>query len=198
MISYWCCCLAILHDMQSYYNLSLHGICLFRIYSVIYRPMYPIFDREVGSGIWKFTEVGLWVSYYNFYNLLFVVWLRVKVGTQGASPVKPVSAVALLLPIRVLSTELLFVSNVSVIHLIHHMYHWDIWDEMQFPRYVCQFADDNSSQWGSETKSRQMFHTSQHFYDVTFSQICSMNIAGLWFYQLDAEKILLFIIILKG
>ncbi len=43
------------------------------------------------------------------------------------------------------------------------------------------------AQWGSETKSRQMFHTSRHFYDVTFSQICSMNIAGLphcdWFIE---------------
>ncbi len=31
------------------------------------------------------------------------------------------------------------------------------------------------------SQSRQMFHTSRHFYDVTFSQIYSMNIAGLCF-----------------
>ncbi len=48
------------------------------------------------------------------------------------------------------------------------------------------------SQWGSETKSRQMFHNSWHFYDVTFSQICSGNITSLCFYQLDAEEILMY------
>ena len=36
--------------------------------------------------------------------------------------------------------------------------------------------NNSVTQWGSETKSHQMFHTSRHFYDLIFSQICSENI----------------------
>ncbi len=67
----------------------------------------------------------------------------------------------------------------------------DYWnDVMKIP--VCKFCSHELvPQWGSETKSRQMFHNSRHFQDVTFSQICSGNIASLGFYQLDADEILM-------
>ncbi len=46
--------------LQSYYNLSLHGICLFRIYSAVYGPTDPILGREVGDG--RGITMGLLVS----------------------------------------------------------------------------------------------------------------------------------------
>ncbi len=57
-------------------------------------------------------------------------------------------------------------------------FEWDLWDfrEGGYLIFVWSSMDHHESQWGSETKSRQMFHTSWHFYDVTSSQIGSMII----------------------
>ncbi len=58
--------------------------------------------------------------------------------------------------------------------------------------FLVQLFKVEVTQLGSETKSRQMFHTSRHFHNVTFSQICTGSITRLCFYQLDAEEILLY------